>query len=98
MSSMTSSRKAYLEALEVNDFIVSSGPKSFSGTVLPDQEVLDLIVDDLGGTLWRTDSEDDACRTNPDKIGNDSDNKAGGCNTIHIEIQTGQSGYQVSVL
>ena len=95
--SKTSSRKQYLEAVGAKDFIVSSGPKSFSGTVLSDQEVLNLIENDLGGTIWRTDNEDDACKVNPDKIGNDNDDKAGGCDTIHIKIQPGQIGYSIKV-
>ena len=76
--SKTSSRRGFLTAVEANDFVVSSGPKSFSGTVLPDQEVLDLITVELNGNLWRTDNQDLQCKTNPNKIGNDNDGKAGG--------------------
>ena len=51
---------------------------------LPDAE----IVADLEhrGTLYRTDVNDDACDSNPNKIGPDADESPGGCDNILITI------------
>ena len=83
--SMTSSRRAFLDAVAADHFIISSGPVRYGSVTLPD----DVVVDELDerGTLWRTDLADAACAENPAKIGPDDDGKAGGCDNIHIAIR-----------
>jgi competence protein ComEC len=82
--SMTSSRDAFLDAIHADQYIISVGPKAYSGTVLPDT----VITDDYAkrGTVWRTDLNDRTCPTNPAKIGPDNDNKPGGCDNVVVAI------------
>ena len=82
--SMTSSRDAFLDAVSARIFAISSGPHPYRSVRLPDAE----IVADLQhrGTLLRTDIDDDACDTNPHKIGPDADESPGGCDNILITI------------
>lgn len=82
--SMTSSRSAFLDAVGARTFIVSSGPYSYSGTSLPDAEVIAQFRS--RGTVWSTLDNDVACAINPGKIGNDADGKPGGCDNIQIDI------------
>lgn len=82
--SKTSSRRAFLDAVGAQSFIVSSGPYRYSGTALPDAEVMT----ELGrrGAVWTTTANDTVCGTVRDKIGRDADGKAGGCDNIRIDI------------
>jgi competence protein ComEC len=82
--SKTSSRNTFLDAVGAEDFVISSGPKKYSGTQLPSQEVVDEL--DRRGRLWRTDIDDDACKAKAAKIGPDDDNKPGGCDNVRIVI------------
>ncbi|HEX6375669.1 MAG TPA: MBL fold metallo-hydrolase [Allosphingosinicella sp.] len=84
--STTSNRSTYLDAIGASHYIISSGPKKYSGTSLPDQ----AVVDELGrrGTLWRTDTDDAACKIKPAKVGPDADNKPGGCDNVLIIIDS----------
>ena len=82
--SMTSSRATFLDAVGASHFVVSVGPKRYSGTRLPDQVVVDEL--DRRGEIWRTDLNDETCPTNPSKIGPDNDGKPGGCDNIRITI------------
>jgi beta-lactamase superfamily II metal-dependent hydrolase len=83
--SMTSSRTAFLDAVAARDFVVSSGPYPYGANrvVLPDREVIDEL--ERRGTLWRTDLNDAACRSNPAKIGVDRSGP-GGCDHVQIRI------------
>jgi competence protein ComEC len=89
--SKTSSRTAFLDAVSATDYIISSGPKPYSGTVLPDAVIVEEVRSRPGAHLFRTDQDDDACRANPNKIGNDNDDRAGGCNTVRIHINPDSS-------
>ena len=82
--SKTSSRDAFLDAVGARIFAISSGPHPYKTVRLPDAE----IVADLEhrGTLYRTDVDDDACESNPNKIGPDADESPGGCDNILITI------------
>ena len=82
--SKTSSRDAFLDAVGAKIFAISSGPHPYRSVHLPDAE----IVADLEhrGTLYRTDVDDDACDSNPNKIGPDADESPGGCDNILITI------------
>jgi beta-lactamase superfamily II metal-dependent hydrolase len=87
--SKTSSRNTFLDAVDASHFVISSGPKKYSGTQLPSQEVVDEMTRRAalkGGALWRTDVDDEACKTKPAKIGPDNDRKPGGCDNIRIVI------------
>ena len=83
--SLTSSRKAFLEAVGAKIFIISSGPTKYGSVVLPDEEVVSELKS--RGKLFRTDFDDEACRKNPVKIGSDNDGKPGGCDNIRIVIK-----------
>jgi len=82
--SMTSSRVNFLDAVGARDFVISVGPKLYSGTRLPDAAVVSELT--RRGTVWRTDLNDDTCGTNPRKIGPDNDGKPGGCDNVLIVI------------
>lgn len=82
--SKTSSRSVFLDAVGAKTFIVSSGPYQYSGTSLPDAEVITELR--RRGEVWETGADDSSCRTNPGKIGTDADGKAGGCDNIRIDI------------
>ena len=96
--SITSSREGFIEAVEARDFVISSGPTRYRTVVLPDSEVVTLLEGQPGARLWRTDVDDASCAVDPDKIGNDADDKAGGCTNIHIRIPGATSPYEISVL
>lgn len=85
--SMTSSRTAFLDAVQAKVFLVSSGPFKYSGTMLPDAEVIEELK--RRGALWRTDVDDAACDVNPNKTGPDADDRAGGCSNIRVQLAPG---------
>ena len=82
--SMSSSRVRFLDAVGAQIFIISSGPKRYGSVILPDQQVLNELQ--ARGPVWRTDFDDNACRTDTAKIGPDADGKAGGCDNILVRI------------
>lgn len=86
--SLTSSRRAFLDAVGAHHYVISSGPFKYRSVTLPDQE----IVTELGkrGQLFSTTRDDDECKTSTAKIGKDSDNKVGGCSNVRFII--GQNG------
>ena len=84
---MTSSRTAFLDAIGSSIAVVSSGPTQYGPVTLPDQS----IVTELQSRrqVFRTDVNDGACATNPDKIGPDADGEPGGCTNIRIVLKDG---------
>lgn len=82
--SETSSRSAFIDAVGASIYAISSGPKQYGTTTLPD----DVIVQALKarGQVFRTDANDDACKTATAKIGPDNDGSPGGCDAIRISI------------
>lgn len=86
--STTSSRRLFLDAISARYFVISSGPFKYSGVTLPDQEVVTELS--KRGQLFSTTKDDDACLTNPAKIGTDTDNAVGGCSNVRFII--GQAG------
>lgn len=80
--SMTSSREAFLDATRAKDFIVSSGPKAYSGTTLPDPVVIDALT--ARGGVWRTDVDDEKCAVADRKTGEDGDGRPGGCSNVVV--------------
>ncbi len=75
--SKTSSRRAFIEAVHPSLALVSSGPKVYGHTVLPDHEVIDELVAE-GATVLRTDEHDRQCPDGP-----------GGCDSYVITIAPG---------
>jgi competence protein ComEC len=84
--SKTSSRRDFLAAVHPSLALVSSGPKQYGKTVLPDHEVLDELKAQ-GATILRTDEHDDGCPESG-KIGGDAG--PGGCDSWVISIGAGQ--------
>jgi competence protein ComEC len=86
--SKTSSRTAFLDAVHASNYLVSSGPKKYSGTGLPDHEVIEELA--RRGKVWRTDLNDQACETAMDKIGEVADGRPGGCNNVVMRLEGGE--------
>ncbi len=82
--SLTSSRDAFLDAVDADIYAVSSGPYPYSSVVLPDLEVMQELAS--RGQVFRTDVDDERCKAAPAKIGPDADESPGGCNNILVEI------------
>jgi competence protein ComEC len=84
---MTSSRKAFLDAVGASVFVISSGPTKYDDVVLPDPVIRTEL--ESRGQLFETDVDENACKVNPAKIGPDADGEAGGCDNIRIVISDG---------
>jgi competence protein ComEC len=82
--SKTSSRTVFLDAVGAKTFIVSSGPTKYGSVTLPDSEVINAIHN--RGEVFETDIEDDQCAVSSAKVGQDSDDKAGGCDNIFVRL------------
>ena len=82
--SLTSSRIPFLDAVGAKVFVISSGPKKYSGTTLPDPAIVQELTG--RGELWRTDFDDPHCLTDVAKIGPDNDNEPGGCDNILVRV------------
>jgi competence protein ComEC len=80
--SKTSSRHDFITAIAPKVALVSSGPKQYGHTVLPDAEVIDELKSD-GATVLRTDERDGNCPVS-DRIGGDEG--PGGCDAWLITI------------
>ncbi|MBU2179166.1 MAG: MBL fold metallo-hydrolase, partial [Gammaproteobacteria bacterium] len=83
--SVTSSRKAFLQAVQPKIALVSAGPKKYGSVVLPDQAVLDALSD-LGTAIYRTDLHDQKVCPVADKIGANDPGNPGGCDNYIIRI------------
>lgn len=75
--SKTSSRRAFLDAVSPSLALVSVGPKAYSGTTLPDPEVI-AALEAVGATVLRTDEHDAECAGGP-----------GGCDSWVVTIEGG---------
>jgi competence protein ComEC len=78
--SKTSSRRAFLEAVTPSLALISVGPKAYSGTTLPDPEVI-AALEAIGATVLRTDEHDADCPGGP-----------GGCDSWIVTIEGGGAG------
>jgi hypothetical protein len=74
--------------------VVSSGPQTYGGVVLPDADVIAEL--EARGQLFRTDLDDVACGANAAKIGADADGQPGGCDNVRV-VLGGTPPVQVSV-
>lgn len=91
--SLTSSRKAFLDAVGASVFAISSGPYPYRSVRLPDADIVSEL--ERRGQVFRTDRQDEfrlgnesgSCEFNPRKIGSDVDETPGGCDNILIEIE-----------
>jgi beta-lactamase superfamily II metal-dependent hydrolase len=86
--SMTSSRRAFIDAVAPSLAVISSGPHSYDKHTLPDREVVELLA--ARTTVLRTDADDGACALSPAKIGRDADGRPGGCDNVRITIRAGE--------
>ena len=80
--SKTSSRHAFLAAIAPSLALVSSGPKVYGQTVLPDAEVIDEL-ERIGARVLRTDERDADCLVHGRMGGDDG---PGGCDSWIITI------------
>jgi len=80
--SKTSSRRAFLDAIQPKLALVSAGPKKYATVVLPDAEVIDALRA-VGAQVLRTDEHDAGCPI-PRRIGGDSG--PGGCDSFIITV------------
>ena len=80
--SKTSSRRDFLEAVHPTLALVSSGPKVYGHTVLPDREVIDELRR-IGAKVLRTDERDASCPL-AHRIGPDTG--PGGCDSYIITV------------
>ena len=80
--SKTSSRRAFLDAVHPRLALVSSGPKVYGHTVLPDREIIEELGK-IGAKVLRTDERDGNCPLRG-RIG--GDDGPGGCDTYIITI------------
>ncbi|HWO23632.1 MAG TPA: MBL fold metallo-hydrolase [Kofleriaceae bacterium] len=86
--SKTSSRRAFLQAVGPKVALVSSGPRQYSGTTLPDPEVI-AALGAVGATILRTDLRDASCPVTG-RIGGDAG--PGGCDTWVVTIDGRAAG------
>ena len=82
--SKTSSRRAFLEMVKPRVALVSSGPKRYGKTTLPDPEVIEELGR-IGAQILRTDERDANCPVTG-RIGGDYG--PGGCDSWVITIDT----------
>lgn len=82
--SLTSSRRAFLDAVGASIFVVSSGPHPYSRVVLPDDAVMAELAS--RGRVLRTDVDDDACGLAERKVGPDGDESPGGCDSVLVRL------------
>ena len=80
--SKTSSRRAFLDAVHPRLALVSSGPKVYGRTVLPDREIIEELGK-VGAKVLRTDERDGNCPLH-ERIGDN--HGPGGCDTYIITI------------
>lgn len=91
--SLTSSRAAFLDAVNASIYAISSGPYPYRSVRLPDAEIVSEL--ERRGQVLRTDREDAfrvddearACEMRERKIGPDADEAPGGCDNILITIE-----------
>ncbi len=88
-SCMTSSRSEFLDQVDADLYVVSSGPKVYGSVTLPDPAIITELTS--RGSVFRTDVNDPGCATNGTKIGPDNDGFAGGCDNVIIQIQASQT-------
>jgi competence protein ComEC len=86
--SLTSSRRAFLDAVGASEFVISSGPYGYgkNKVVLPDREVVAELSG--RGRVFRTDLEDELCLIDSAKVGPDSDESPGGCANVKVLVSS----------
>ena len=90
--SLTSSRRAFLDAVGASIYTISSGPYPYRRVRLPDDEIVaelqergEVLRTDKSD-LFRTGDEMGSCEMRTRKIGPDADETPGGCDNILITI------------
>ena len=92
--SLTSNRAAFLDAVSPTWALIGDGPKRFSGTDLPDHEVVESLLEVLGTEhalaaeqrLLNTNEHDVRGCPSDDRIGRDDPKNPGGCDNWMLEI------------
>lgn len=90
--SLTSSRRAFLDAVGASVYAISSGPYPYRRVRLPDDEIVTEL--EARGQVLRTDRSDlyrigdeaASCEMRARKVGPDADETPGGCDNILISI------------
>jgi competence protein ComEC len=82
--SRTSSRRTFLDSVDADHYVISSGPVRYGSVTLPDAVIVEEL--DRRGTVWRTDVADASCAASSAKIGPDNDGKAGGCDNVRFAV------------
>lgn len=82
--SATASPVGFLDAVDADYYLVSSGPSPYGETVLPDAVVIGEL--EGRGNVYGTYVDDVDCQTAASKTGTDNDGLAGGCNSFRISI------------
>lgn len=82
--SLTSSRRAFLDAVGAGTYVISSGPFPYKSVRLPD----DAIRSELRarGSVFETNDGDEACLLDASKVGPDADESPGGCKNVLVAI------------
>ena len=79
--SMTSSRGAFIDAVDPTHALISVGPKKYGSVILPDDEVVDYLLN-KSVVILRTDISDGKCPVD-DRIGRNS--TPGGCTNYVLD-------------
>lgn len=85
--SLTSSRRAFLDAVGARTYVISSGPHPYSRVVLPDAAVVAELAS--RGRVLRTDEGDEACGLAERKVGPNADESPGGCSSVVVTVEGG---------
>lgn len=81
--SLTSSREAFIDAVSPTYALISSGPKKYPPVILPDDEVVDMLLT-KGIVVLRTDLHDKNCPVD-DRVGRNWSARPGGCTNYVME-------------
>lgn len=86
--SMTSSRREFIDAVSPKYIAVSSGPKKYHGTQLPDKVILDMYEKMSINTISTSKNDNECMSDNPvgDKIS--ADHRPGGCTNISFTLNS----------
>ena len=84
--SRTSSRRRFLSSVSPKWALISSGPTRYGDVTLPDPEAV-AELERIGARVLRTDVDDAACATQPDKVGTVADGRPGGCSGATLAIR-----------
>lgn len=82
--SLTSSRRAFLDAVGAGTYVISSGPFPYKQVRLPDAAIRTELLS--RGAVFETNLYDEACALDATKVGPDADESPGGCRNVMIAV------------